>query len=389
MQRNISWYGGWFLMMILLVSGCATPMPQEPLTPEEASEAYEKEMHDVSLSLAESLTGAKKNAIAVLDFTDHEGTVTDQGLMITEDLSLALADVGRGFWVVSGPYLRRMLKSQQLSEDVLKENPQAARTLWQVMGIEALITGTLESRGEMIRLSLKILDTVTAEVIGKWSKVITKKEFTREAFTTEPPQTRDLIPKFSWPPPEASASAKIPSEFLVEGLDSLKDVATRIEKAFNQAGYGEKSFYRVPDGFAMVSRIEQFYPDGTPKEPPDRWAATVRPPRNFSLTSYFEALFTAQEGHYRIIVFIVTSQPFGQTPQAVTPDEANAWVAKGSQVLPATYRELPYTDNHYCIALIYEFEQATRDHEVVFKELSELHGIDHLKKSQLWKALGE
>ena len=36
MQKNLSWYGGWFLIMILLVSGCATPTPQEPLTPEEA-----------------------------------------------------------------------------------------------------------------------------------------------------------------------------------------------------------------------------------------------------------------------------------------------------------------------------------------------------------------
>jgi hypothetical protein len=380
MQRNVSWYGGWFLMMILLVSGCAPPTPQELITPEEACKAYEKEIHDVSLALAESLTGAMKNAIAVVDFIDPEGTVTD--------LSLALADAGKGFWVVSGPYLRKMLKSQQLSEVVLKENPQAARTLWQVMGIEAFITGTLESRGEMIRLSLKISNTDTTEAIGECIKDITKKDFTREAL---PPQTRDLsqIPKFPWPPPEASASAKIPSEFLVEDSASLKDVATRIEKAFNQAGYGEKSFYRVPDGFAMISRMEQFYPDGTPKELPDRWAAKVKPPRNFSLKSYLEALFTPQEGHYRIIVFIVTSQPFGQTPQAVTPDEANAWLAKGSQVLPATYGELPYTDNHYCIALIYEFEQATRDHEVIFKEMSELHGIDHLKKSQLWEALGE
>ena len=176
MQKNSSWYGGWFLIMILLVSGCETRTSQESLTPEKACEVYEKEMNSVSLALAESLTGAGKNALAVVDFTDRGKTVTDQGLMITKDLSLALADAGRGFWVVSGPYLRKMLKSQQLSEDVLKENPQAATTLWQVMGIEALITGTLKSRGEMIRLSLKILDTDTAEVIGKWSGDITKKE---------------------------------------------------------------------------------------------------------------------------------------------------------------------------------------------------------------------
>ena len=194
------------------------------------------------------------------------------------------------------------------------------------------------------------------------------------------------IPQFPWPPPKSSAFDKIPSEFL-NAKKSLKDVANKLEETFDQTGYTQKKYYSVPDGFALVSQLEQFWPDGTSKEEPDRWAAEFRPPRIFSLTSYIKAIFKANPGRYRIVAFIVTSQPFEEGKENITREEARSWLDSGMVVLPKSIGEQPYTDEHYCTALIYEFEQPRRDKKPFFKSLSNLTGRDHLQKSKLWAAL--
>ena len=111
-------------------------------------------------------------------------------------------------------------------------------------------------------------------------------------------------------------------------------------------------------------------------------------PKVFSLASYLQALFTAQPGHFRIIAFIVTSAPFAQNPNMlVSREDAMEWLAVGSQTLPASIGSLPYSEWHYCVALVYEFEQPTRNHEASFKMLSAFSGIEHLKKAKIWEVL--
>ena len=203
-----------------------------------------------------------------------------------------------------------------------------------------------------------------------------------------PPVVR--IPLFPWPPPRPSAFAKIPPKLLVkgEGQTNLGDVADRIENAFQQAGYGEKTWYAVPGGFALASRLEQFNPDGTSKNEPDRWSAKIKAPEIFGLKDVMRALFTAQSGRYRIIVFIVTTQPFSAADKTVSADEASKWVQQGAFTLPQAIRNLDYTPEYYCEALIYEFDQSSRDNPAIFKVPSELQGETHLKKAKIWSALG-
>ncbi len=111
------------------------------------------------------------------------------------------------------------------------------------------------------------------------------------------------IPQLPWPPPHPSAYSVIPSGLLPNLINQnhLKNVAKKLEAAFDEAGYSQKKYYQVSDGFALVSQLEQFHPDGTPRTPPNRWAADFRPPKIFSLSSYLKALFTSNPGRYRII----------------------------------------------------------------------------------------
>jgi len=199
------------------------------------------------------------------------------------------------------------------------------------------------------------------------------------------------IPQFPWPPPKASASTNIPQEFLRKTEDAeitLAEVDLKLTSALEKCGYYEKSYFGVHDGFALVTRLEQINPDGTSIDPPDRWSIKVKS-GNFSLSEYIKALFTANPGHFRIIVFICTPHPFSQTEASVSRDEATIWLASGLNKLPKTIGVLKYSKDYSSTALIYEFEKPSYNENAKTKLPSDLSGRIHLEKAKIWKALEE
>ncbi|MGD2115814.1 MAG: hypothetical protein PVG07_12215, partial [Acidobacteriota bacterium] len=77
----------------------------------------------------------------------------------------------------------------------------------------------------------------------------------------------------------------------------------------------------------------------------------------FSLQELVRALFTAPEGHYRVIVFAVTGRPVAPSDEAPTREDAGEWLGQGLARLPRSLGELPWTADHACTALIYQFRQ--------------------------------
>lgn len=204
----------------------------------------------------------------------------------------------------------------------------------------------------------------------------------------EEPIATEQIPRF-WPPPKASAQINLRREWIVprESEATLKEVAQKLEQAFDSAGYVERSYYSVPQGFALISRLEQIRRDGTPKEESERWSVKTPTRKIFSLRDYVKALFGAQQGYYRIIAFVVTSEVVvtsGETPGA---EEAKLWAGSGADRLPGQIGSLLYSDKHQTTALIYEFERKSGGEDAIVKLPSEIGAKTHLERSKLWQAL--
>jgi tetratricopeptide (TPR) repeat protein len=211
-------------------------------------------------------------------------------------------------------------------------------------------------------------------------------------FPIEPVEEyQETMPKFPWPPPKASASDTVSRQLLLGSREHLLlgDAAAALDLAFRKAGYGEKSFYGVPDGFAMASRIEQMNQDGTSLEDPaDRWSLKVPPIRKFSFSAYMTALFRARPGYYRVIVFVVTSHLFSQSGAEITSDDAKRWSSSGLNGLPDDIASRDYTSAYRCTALIYEFKRMETQ-RAEFVDPSEITGQIHLEKAGLLAALSQ
>jgi hypothetical protein len=198
------------------------------------------------------------------------------------------------------------------------------------------------------------------------------------------------LPQFPWPAPKPSAISVIPNQLLFTNKQpTLGDIENKLYHTLQSpdCGYSEIKYYGIPNGFAMVTRIEQFNPKDGRSKTQDRWLANVQPPHNFSLKAWLQALFTANPGSFRIIVFLVTDQ-LKNTTHNLSKNQAMAWLSSGSFSLPTKLKNEPFTPQHLCTAFIYEFFQSHAEYaQTSFVELSSLPGLDHLKGAKIWQAL--
>ncbi|HEY1985574.1 MAG TPA: hypothetical protein VGG85_09200 [Terracidiphilus sp.] len=161
-------------------------------------------------------------------------------------------------------------------------------------------------------------------------------------------------------------------------------LAIDLESALRKAGYLEKSYYAVPYGMAVVTRLEQIDADGRPFVGESRWQ--IDPSRAFSLANYLQRLFAVDEGHFRVVVFIVTVIPFSSAQQHTTPQEANLWLSNGFNRPTREFVEMRLPSSTSCTALIYEFRKRHgEDPQVQLPSL--LSAQQHLDASGLTAAL--
>jgi hypothetical protein len=194
------------------------------------------------------------------------------------------------------------------------------------------------------------------------------------------------MPEFHWPPPKASAWDLIPNELVTGGAPSptFAAVEQRLGRALDAAGYHQRSFFTVPNGFALVTQLERIEPNGSPSGA-RRWMM-AEASADFSLESYFKRLLYADPGRYRLVVLIVSDVPFSATGGYLTMSEASDLAGRGVNTLPENVAEDRYSPRHRCTALIYEFRKtSTPNAELVVP--SPLPGRDHLIKARIWVGL--
>ncbi|TRZ92591.1 hypothetical protein D4R89_01065 [bacterium] len=162
----------WRCCFVLMIMACIFLM-NEPVY------AGEDEIAGICQKLAENIVNAGKKTIAVVDFTDLQGNVTELGRFFAEEYSVGLATTGKAFDVIDRTHLKAILAEHKLAATGIID-PQTARQLGQIAGVDALITGTITPFGDTVRLSVKVLDTNTARILGASAADIAKTKTIEE-----------------------------------------------------------------------------------------------------------------------------------------------------------------------------------------------------------------
>lgn len=174
-------------------------------------------------------------------------------------------------------------------------------------------------------------------------------------FDNDPRLEGFTMPSFPWPPPSCKAQFGLP-ETSFTGFNTLGDVERKIRMALDANGYAQRSYFSVPNGFALVTQLEQYNgEDGSLRNDRTRWLDYPKKDNFGGVMDYLKTIVMPQKGYFRLFVFVATNQAFGGGAQRVSKDEATAWLNLGFNKLPRSIAAAPFSDGYDVTALVYEF----------------------------------
>jgi len=126
---------------------------------------YEEEILELSQNLSADIEKYQKHTVAVVDFTDLQGNITELGRFIAEELSAHFVTAKKDFVVIDRLHLKHIIKEHKLSVSAFFD-PKAVENFGKISGVDAIIIGAVTPFGDSVRVSAKVIATDTARIIA-------------------------------------------------------------------------------------------------------------------------------------------------------------------------------------------------------------------------------
>src|SRR5207302_3918594 len=139
-----------------------------------AQATLDQRMGELSKQISDGLTENQKRTIAVVEFSDLRGNVTDFGRFIAEELITRLYQTKK-FKVIERQLLNKVIAEQKLSLTGVIEQ-SAAQRLGKVLGVGAIASGTITDLGKALRVNARLIDTATGEIFAVASAEVIKDD---------------------------------------------------------------------------------------------------------------------------------------------------------------------------------------------------------------------
>lgn len=151
--------------IMLAMSACWTEAGKPP-RPQDATLAptLDAQLDDLAKQVLDSLRLERKTKIAVVEFTDLNGEVTEFGQFVAEELITRLYRSG-SFQVVERRLLNKVITEHELSLSGLVDG-SSAQQLGRILGVEAIATGSITDLGEVLKLNARLISTETGTIFA-------------------------------------------------------------------------------------------------------------------------------------------------------------------------------------------------------------------------------
>jgi len=154
------------LCMIICVAADASPA--------WAQTGLDQSISELSQKISNGLSENQKRTIAVVEFADLRGNVTDFGRFIAEELITHLHETKK-FKVIERQLLNKVITEQKLSLTGMIDQSSAQR-LGKLLGVDAIASGTVTDLGKSLRVNARLIDTSTGEIFAVAATEIVKDD---------------------------------------------------------------------------------------------------------------------------------------------------------------------------------------------------------------------
>jgi TolB-like protein len=189
-----------YISVLLFLSPMAIAAPQGSL---------EQRVIELSQQISKEMTENQKRIIAVVEFSDLRGNVTDFGRFLAEELITRLHQTKK-FRVIERQQLNKLIAEQKLSLTVFVD-PASVRKLGQLLGVDAIVTGTITDLAQSLRVNARLISTETAEIFAVASTEIFKDDSVQRLLASgqaTPASSSELIPATQKPSPAARTNQR-------------------------------------------------------------------------------------------------------------------------------------------------------------------------------------
>jgi TolB-like protein len=138
------------------------------------AQQIEQAVEDLTTQIVETLQSQGKTKIAVLELTDLSGSSIPLGRLIAEELvSQLFAQGDNRFQLVERSKLEEVLGEQRLGVSGLLEK-QNLETFGRVLGVEAILTGTIAVLEDRVRINTRLIGVPSAQLAATASTFMGK-----------------------------------------------------------------------------------------------------------------------------------------------------------------------------------------------------------------------
>lgn len=124
--------------------------------------------------MIKSLSQENKHSIAIIEFGDLYGTVSEFGKYVAEELTTRFFTTRR-FHILERQLLNHILAEQNLGLSGFID-PSSAAQIGRLIGVEAIVTGTITDLGSSVRINSRLISVETASVFAVSAVSIEKDE---------------------------------------------------------------------------------------------------------------------------------------------------------------------------------------------------------------------
>ncbi|MCB0586683.1 MAG: hypothetical protein KDD06_15345 [Phaeodactylibacter sp.] len=141
-----------------------------------------------------------------------------------------------------------------------------------------------------------------------------------------------------------------------QGCKTLKEADHLICRALDNMGYEQRRYYSLPNGFALLTPVEQINAEGIALQGQERWQDYPSSNDFDGILNYLRSLVLPKPGYFRLFAFAITDQPVKSTGGQFDKKQARDWLENGGFWLPELIGNKAFDSGYHAGVFVYEFE---------------------------------
>lgn len=157
-------------VIIILLGGCAASSETTNVLPK----TLHSELNNLAGQISQRFSQDQKTDIAIIEFSDIDGKITNLGRYLAEELTTQLYLSGK-FNVAERQLLNKIVQEQEMSLTGMIDENSAVR-LGHLLGVQAIVSGSITDLGGSVKINARLISTETGRVFSVASVEIPKDE---------------------------------------------------------------------------------------------------------------------------------------------------------------------------------------------------------------------